>query len=130
MKTGSCLCGALRYEFDEPARAVIACHCSQCRKQSGSFVHATSVDDACFRIRKGETLKWYRSSDFAQRGFCTECGSALFWKPDKGGYTSFSAGSIDGATGLTIEGHIYCDFKGDYYEVPENEGYQKKEWKS
>lgn len=130
MKTGSCLCGAVKYEFDEPARPVVVCHCQQCRKQTGSMMHATSVPDDRFRLTEQRGLKWFRASQTARRGFCGECGSPLFWKPDKGDYTSFTAGSIDGDTGLTFEGHIYCDFKGDYYQVPTNEGYQRHEWET
>ena len=53
----------------------------------------------------------------SQRGFCKECGSALFWKGDGRDTTSIRAGSLDGATGLKLEGHIYCDNAGDYYEI-------------
>lgn len=129
MKTGSCLCGAVKYEFDEPSRPVIVCHCRQCRKQTGSMMHASSADNSRFRITDDTGLKWYRASKRATRGFCGTCGSVLFWRPDNGSHTSFTAGSIDGDTGLTVEGHIYCDFKGDYYDVPD-EGYRRREWES
>jgi hypothetical protein len=130
MKTGSCLCGAVQYEFDEPARPVHVCHCTQCRKQSGSFVHATSVPNSQFRFVKSDSLTWYRASEWAQRGFCGTCGSNLFWRPDSEERISFSAGSIDGPTGLAIEGHIFCAYKGDYYEISQNEGYQRQEWEA
>ena len=129
MGTGSCHCGAVKYAFVKPIRAVIVCHCIQCRKQTGSVMHATAVDNDRFQITNDRGLKWYRASQSAARGFCGECGSTLFWKPDKGDHTSFTAGSIDGATGLKVEGHIYCDYKGDYYEIPQ-EGYQRREWES
>jgi hypothetical protein len=128
MKTGSCLCGAVTFEFDEPARPVIVCHCMQCRKQTGAYAHFSSVSNDRLRVVDQGSLKWYRASTSAARGFCGECGSVLFWKPDSGDRTSFSAGAVDGPTGFTIEGHIYCDFKGDYYELPPNEGYRKREW--
>ncbi len=130
MKTGSCLCGAVKYEFDGPARPVIVCHCNQCRKQTGSMMHATSVSIDRFRFTEQRGLKWFRSSETAARGFCCECGSVLFWKPDSGDRMSFTAGSIDGKTDLSIEGHIYCGFKGDYYQVPGGEGYQRHEWEN
>jgi hypothetical protein len=82
MKTGSCLCGAVKYEFDEPARAIIVCHCVQCRKQTGSMMHATAVVIDKFRLTEQRGLKWYRASDAAERGFCGECGSVLFWKDE------------------------------------------------
>lgn len=118
---GSCLCGAVRYRTEGPLRPVLACHCTQCRKQSGHFYAATNVADAALTVEGEEALKWYRSSEKARRGFCTHCGSALFWKHDDEDMTSILAGSFDGPTGLRIEKHIYCAFKGDYYAIPRDE---------
>ena len=129
MKTGSCLCGAVRYEVAGPLRPVIVCHCSQCRKQTGSFMHATAAANVDFKIVEERGLKWYRASAAAKRGFCGECGSVLFWKPDGAGHISFTAGSLDGKTGLAIEGHIFCDDAGDYYEISGGD-YSKRQWES
>jgi hypothetical protein len=41
----------------------------------------------------------------------------LFWKGDGRDYTAIAAGSIDGKTGLPLDGHIFCDDAGDYYEI-------------
>ena len=117
MKTGSCLCGAVRYEVHGPLRAVIACHCVQCRKQTGTYMSATAAKDGDLKIVEDRGLKWYRSSDRARRGFCKECGSVLFWKGDGRDYTAIAAGSIDGPTGAPLDGHIYCESAGDYYEI-------------
>ena len=117
MKTGSCICGAVRYTVNGPLRAVTACHCTQCRKETGSFYMSTEAADADLDIAPSLALKWYRSSNFAQRGFCGTCGSNLFWKTDGSDRTSITAGTLDGATGLTIAKHIFCAFKGDYYEI-------------
>ena len=117
MKTGSCLCGAVKYEVHGALRLVIVCHCTQCRKQTGSFMHATASDDKDFKLVDLRGLKWFRASDIAARGFCGECGSVLFWKGDGRDYISIAAGSLDGPTGLQIDGHIYCANAGDYYEI-------------
>jgi hypothetical protein len=127
MKTGSCLCGAVRYEADGPLRQVIVCHCTQCRKQTGSMMHATAVSDTGFRLTEQRGLKWYRASGSAARGFCGECGSVLFWKADGSNRISFTAGSIDGETGLAIDGHIYCDDAGDYYGITGG-NYRSGQW--
>jgi len=117
VKTGSCLCGAVKYEVSGPLRDVIACHCEQCRKQTGNYMSATAAKDGDLRLVEKRGLKWYRSSAAAKRGFCSECGSVLFWKGDSRDYTAIAAGSLDGKTGLTLEGHIFCDNAGDYYEI-------------
>ena len=117
MKTGSCLCGAVKYEVHGALRPVLACHCIQCRKQTGNYMSATAANDDEMTVTESRGLKWYRSSDIAQRGFCQECGSVLFWKKDGSDCTSITAGTIDGPTGAPLEGHIFCESAGDYYEI-------------
>lgn len=115
--TGACLCGAVRFTTRGPLRGVIYCHCSQCRRQTGHYYAATNVSDEHLELAGGENLTWYRASDFAQRGFCATCGSALFWKRDGADYVSIMAGSFDTPTGLQGEAHIFVADKGDYYEI-------------
>ncbi len=124
---GSCLCGACTYEVLGPLRNVIACHCSQCRKQTGHYLAATSARLADFKLLRSDSLRWYRASPAAQRGFCATCGSTLFWQADGREEISIAAGSLDGPTGLTIEGHIFCADRGDYYTIPD-EGYLLEQW--
>ena len=117
MKTGSCLCGAVKYEIHGSLQPVIACHCNQCRKQTGNYWSSTEVADSDLKFTQDRGLKLYRSSPEAQRGFCGECGSTLFWKKDGSSTTSITAGTIDGPTGVALEGHIFCESAGDYYEI-------------
>ena len=114
---GSCLCGSVTYEAKNPRKEVTACHCSQCRKQSGHFWASSGCAIEDFNLLTEESLKWYRASDFASRGFCAKCGSALFWKHDGEDRMSFSAGSLDGAESFSVAKHIFTDDKGSYYEI-------------
>ena len=114
---GSCLCGGVEYTAEGPLRSVVACHCTQCRKQSGHYYAATNVADERLSISGFQNLSWYHASDDAKRGFCKVCGSTLFWKHKDDPFTSVLAGSLDGETGLAIEKHIFCADKGDYYEI-------------
>ncbi len=116
-KTGSCLCGDVAYEITGPLRQVIACHCIQCRKITGNFMAATDANHEDFKLTAETGLTWYRSSDFASRGFCLTCGSTLFWQKENADRISIAAGTIDGETGLKTIRHIYCDFAGDYYDI-------------
>ena len=115
--SGGCLCGAVRYAVRGPLRPVVACHCSQCRKTSGNYVAASAARKADLSVEDKGALSWFRSSDFAQRGFCRTCGSNLFWRSDDGDYISVMAGTLDGPTGLRTAAHIFIDDKGDYYEI-------------
>lgn len=115
---GSCLCGAVRYEVRGQLRDVVACHCGQCRKQTGHFYAATDClnEDLTIHDPDGQ-LRWYAASDFAQRGFCGTCGSALFWRRDGAANTSVLAGSLDDDGGIRMERHIFVGDKGEYYEI-------------
>ena len=116
-REGSCLCGAVRVLTKGALRGVIYCHCSQCRKQTGHFYAATDVSDDRLTVRGEENVRWYNSSDFASRGFCGTCGSALFWKRANSDYTSVLAGLFDNPTGLVPDRHIFVADKGDYYTI-------------
>jgi hypothetical protein len=116
---GGCLCGGVRYQTSAPLRDVIACHCSQCRKTSGHFVAASQVASEDLRLTQSATLRWYRSSESAERGFCVRCGGNLFWRETAPGskHTSIMAGTLDTPTGLRIVQHIYTADKSDYYDI-------------
>ncbi len=115
--TGHCLCGGVRYEIRGPLQPVTACHCSQCRQTSGHHVAMTSVAASALRLLTADTLRWYRSSAAAERGFCARCGGNLFWRAVAGDTISVTAGTLDAPTGLAIDKHIYVDDKGDYYLI-------------
>ena len=115
-RSGRCLCGAVRYAVRGPLSDVHACHCGQCRRQSGHYVVATSARRADLTLIEDRGLKWDRSSPKARRGFCGECGSALFWD-DGSDDISINVGSLDQPTGLKIKDHIFVDDKGDYYDI-------------
>ena len=114
---GSCLCGQVAFDVAGALRPVVACHCVQCRKTSGHYVAATSARREQIAVR-GE-VTWYHASDTARRGFCATCGSSLFWD-GPGENMSIHAGVLDGVTGLTVKGHIFCADKGDYYEISDD----------
>lgn len=118
--SGRCLCGSIRFETTGPLRSVTACHCSQCRRQTGLYYAATAVPIENLRLEGEEGLAWYRASDTARRGFCSQCGSALFWHADGAGQISILAGAFDQPSGLVIGEHIYCADKADFYGLPDD----------
>lgn len=118
MHTGSCLCGAVVFEVEGPLEPPVACHCSQCRKQTGHFMASTDVPRASLTLRSGaDKLAWYPSSDHVRRGFCAVCGSTLFWDPAQRDIVSVAMGAFDGPTGTTLAMHIFTADKGDYYAI-------------
>src|SRR3954469_13247309 len=80
--TGSCLCGAVRLSAEPPVLFSAHCHCEWCRRAHGAaYVTWLGVEDAKLRIASGEdVLRWYRSSEKSERGFCSTCGTTLFFR--------------------------------------------------
>ncbi|WP_438959400.1 GFA family protein [Nereida sp.] len=115
---GSCLCGGCSFEVTEPVTRMAACHCTQCRKQSGHYWAAGQVSDTGISITGA--VSWFASSQTAQRGFCPTCGSVLFWKLAGEPSVSFSLGAIDGPTQGQLDEHIHVGAKGDYYTIADD----------
>ena len=65
----------------------------------------------------GMGLKWFRSSEQAQRGFCGVCGASLFYQRDEGELLHISAGMLESPTGLQTCAHIYCEARSAYYKI-------------
>ncbi|MCG8492859.1 MAG: GFA family protein [Sneathiellales bacterium] len=114
---GGCLCGGIRFEITKLDPAVIYCHCKQCRVWHGHNAPYTrcKLEDVAFSSDR--TLKWFASSDMAKRGFCSECGSSLFWKENDSPYIGIIGGCLDEPTGLKGESHIFTGSKGDFYSI-------------
>lgn len=134
--TGGCLCGGVRYEVRGPLRDVVGCHCRQCARTSGHHVAATKCRAADLALTASETLRWYRSSPEAERGFCGTCGSNLFWRAvpkaseaagEEPG-VSVMAGTLDQPTGLKVREHIFVGSKSDYYTIDDGMSQHETWW--
>ena len=117
MHKGSCLCGAVSFEVAGELKGPDACHCRQCRKQSGHYWASTDVPRASLTIVGEDKLTWFRSSEKVRRGFCSICGSALFWDPIQRDLIGVAMGAFEPPTGTRLAIHIFVADKGDYYEI-------------
>lgn len=120
MTTGSCLCGAIRFEIVGDPVGGSLCHCGQCRKQSGHAWASTHVPLDRLRIADDRTLRWYNASPTARRGFCSTCGSSLFWDPVDEDKISVALGALDAPSGARLKKHIFTAHKGDYYDIDDS----------
>jgi len=119
MLTGGCLCGAVRFEIDGTIGPITCCHCSLCRRSSGSaFLAAASVDSAAFRVVAGsELLGDYASSPQNHRAFCTRCGSQLFGRHDAYPIIRVRVGALDDDPGTHVAAHFMMSSKAPWFEV-------------
>lgn len=123
-KQGGCLCGSIRFELTGPLRDIINCHCSKCRRFHGNFGAYTSIKEDNLKFIKQDSLKWYESitdeTPDVYRGFCSNCGSSLFWHPRGKGYIAVAAGSLDTSTNLKTMGHVWISQMADFYTLNDN----------
>jgi len=120
MHKGSCLCGAVEYEITGPLGPVVYCHCSRCRKASGSAFNAISpVAAADFRIVKGqECLRDYRNHAGVYRMFCGTCGSPIIGKRESAPETvRVRIGTLDTPVNGKVSAHIFVGSKAEWHEI-------------
>ena len=113
----SCLCGGIQLRTHGYHRGVKNCHCIQCMKTHGHYAAYTNVQEQNVRFSKKRTLKWFRSSKRAKRGFCRKCGASLFFKLIGSNNISIAAGMFNGPTKLKTKMNIFIKAKLDYYKI-------------
>ena len=113
----SCLCGGIQLRTHGYHRGVKNFHCIQCMKTHGHSAAYTNVQEQNVRFLKKRTLKWFRSSKRAKRGFCRKCGASLFFKLIGSNNISIAAGMFNGPTKLKTKMNIFVKGKLDYYKL-------------
>ena len=118
--TGSCLCGEVNYEISGSLGVFQYCHCSRCRKFTGS-AHAANI------IVAPNQFKWLEGEEFLGRfevaearhfatSFCSQCGSSLPWEAKSGKAVIIPAGTLDGDPEIRPFQNIFYASKADWYE--------------
>ena len=113
----SCLCGGIQLKIKGPLRHVSNCHCRQCMKTHGNYAAYTNALEKDIKFIKKRTLKWFKSSKKARRGFCNKCGASIFFKFFGSDNISIAAGMFQNPTKLKTTKHIFVKGKLDYYKL-------------
>ena len=113
----SCLCGGIQLKTNGYHRNIQNCHCVQCMKTHGHYAAYTNLEERNVKFLKQKTLKWFKSSKRAKRGFCNKCGASLFFKFIDSNNISIAAGMFNGPTKLKTKMNIFVKGKLDYYEL-------------
>jgi hypothetical protein len=119
MKTGQCLCGAVAFSAEDVEVDHHACHCGMCRRWSGGTAFFAARTDGVVFVRR-EQLGTYASSAWAERGFCKQCGTLLFYflKPTQ--TYLMSVGTFDDPTPFRLVREIFIDRKPEGYAFAGN----------
>ncbi len=118
---GTCFCGEIRFSTELPSKWCAHCHCSMCRKIHGAgYVTWVGVEDDGFRLDRDRGLKWYRSSADSERGFCTECGTTLFFRSQRWpGEVHIALAAFDQPIDRRPQANAYYDTHVDWMPVDE-----------
>ena len=103
----SCLCGGIQLKIKGPLRHVSNCHCRQCMKTHGNYATYTNALEKDIKFIKKRTLKWFKSSKKARRGFCNKCGASIFFKFLGSDDISIAAGMFQNPTKLKTTINIF-----------------------
>lgn len=114
-RKGSCLCGTVKVTIPALEGHIGVCHCGMCQRWGGGPLLAIEAGDGV-RFQGEDSIAVYASSDWAERGFCSKCGSHLFYRLKQGGLYAIPAGLLDDVEGLDLTQQIFIDQKPAYYE--------------
>lgn len=114
---GGCQCGAVRFSYEGPSLWCAHCHCTQCQRTHGApLVTWVGVAEERFHLERGGGLRWYHSSAAAERGFCSTCGSPLFFRAERfPGEIHVARSAIEGDIDLAPSAHVYGDTRPDWF---------------
>jgi hypothetical protein len=127
--TGRCLCGAVQFEVEGPIRGVGSCHCSKCRRVSGTGGNAQFIVRARkFAWRSGrEEIATFRLPDGWGPARCKACGSPVPDSYDGGERMWVPAGLMNEPLGTAIVQHIFCGSRADWdREAPDAKHYDEQ----
>jgi hypothetical protein len=118
--SGACLCRGVEFRVELPSKWVAHCHCTMCRRAHGAaFVTWVGMDDRRVQVEDRDgLLRWYKSSPEAERGFCSRCGSTLFFRSSKwpGELHIVLANFIDDVDRVP-QAHVFFDTHVGWFQV-------------
>ncbi|WP_083957747.1 GFA family protein [Tateyamaria omphalii] len=117
IKEGGCLCGAVRFVARNVPSTFGICHCEACRRWTGSALFEVSVKTDDLNWTGTEHIATRQTSDWAERAWCRECGTALYFRQTKEGEwfggTDLPLGLFDDPNGFTLTHEIFVDHAPD-----------------
>jgi hypothetical protein len=119
--TGGCLCGGVRYQLTQAPVWAHNCHCSRCRKISGSaFAANLFLPREALRYLQGEDLRKsfeLPEAESFSHVFCARCGSSLPFPSRQPGLVGIPMGGLDGDPDFAPRAHIFVDSKAPWFSI-------------
>lgn len=111
---GQCLCGRVEFTILNDTSTFDSCHCSMCRRWSGGPAFGVEAKNG-IEFKSQQYVKIYNSSEWAERGFCSNCGSHLFYRLKNGSYSNVPFGLLINQSNFKFSTQIYVDHKPECY---------------
>ena len=121
--TGGCLCGGVRFEVDEPPISAGYCHCTRCRRRTGTAASVQArIVPGSLRVVSGEELvRAFEPEDGFPKEFCSACGSALWSRnPDNPDALSVRMGAFDADPGVRPSYRQYVAYAAQWEPIPDD----------
>jgi hypothetical protein len=123
-RTGSCLCGGVRFEIAEPPTTAGYCHCTRCQRRTGTAASAQArIDGRGFRLLQGEDLikGWRHPDGGAEKVFCGACGAHLFSRnPADAERMTIRMGAFDADPGVRPSWHAFTAYAAPWQPLPDD----------
>jgi len=110
----NCLCGAVKISAKNINPKFTVCHCNSCRTWGGAPYFAVQCGTEV-QFEGDDNIKEYDSSAWASRGFCSTCGTHLFYKLKKTGEYNMPVGLFSNLEGLEMTMQYFSDLRPSYY---------------
>ena len=111
---GGCLCGAVKILVKNISSEVGACHCGMCRKWTGGPLLAVDCGtDVSFEGQ--DNISVFNSSDWAERAFCSKCGSHLYYRLKELNQHIMPVGLFDTNIPFVFDHQVFIESKPPYY---------------
>lgn len=123
-RTGSCLCGGVRFELTEPPQTAGYCHCTRCQRRTGTGSSAQArIDGRTFRLLQGEELLkgWRHPDGGAEKVFCSGCGAHLFSRfPEDPWVMTIRMGAFDADPGIRPSWRAFTAYAAPWETIPDD----------
>jgi hypothetical protein len=120
--TGGCLCGGVRFEVTEPLTVAGYCHCTRCRRRTGTAASISApVPRSALRIVSGEELvRCWQPPDGSAKCFCSVCGAHLWARMAEDGPHFLRLGAFDEDPGVRASYRQYVTYAAPWEPIPDD----------
>lgn len=113
-RSGGCLCGAVQFTANNMSKEAGACHCNMCRKWGGAALMVVDCGSEV-SFEDDKNISVFDSSEWGERGFCSRCGSHLFYKLKQNQQYMMPVGLFEDDEDLIFEHQVFIEEKPAYY---------------